>query len=173
MLKSLVNPKTLEYKKLKEYNLSKSFPWYWCETSTWNTPSLEGHSNDGLYHHSFLERAIPERPYTKVNDNNVDKSVKVIDDILKYNNISYSLFYRIGANSAPPTESGLPNMPHEDHHYPHTNILIYLTDTHGGYTMVENEKYIGREDDVIIFQGEHYSFPPSRGRRIVLVSTFL
>ena len=39
--------------------------------------------------------------------------------------------------------------------------------------MVEDKKYLGKEDDIIIFQGKHYSAPPSKGRRIVLVATFL
>ena len=50
-----------------------------------------------------------------------------------------------------------------------------LSDNYGGDTLVGDEKHIGMEDDIIIFNGdvEHCHKPPLKGRRIVLVTTML
>ena len=56
------------------------------------------------------------------------------------------------------------------HHFPHKNILLYLTDT-GGKTFVEEEYHDPKEDDVIIFSGNHWAELPKTGRRIVIVNT--
>ena len=79
----------------------------------------------------------------------------------------------MGANCDHATESGDPDQPHYDHEFPHKNLLIYFSDTNGGYTMVDDERYDGEENDVIIFDGLHYNKPPSKGRRIVLITTFI
>ena len=67
----------------------------------------------------------------------------VMLEILLANNIKPAIFYRISANCDHPHESNLPNMLHNDHQFPHENLLIYLNDPKDGYTMVEDEKYYG------------------------------
>ena len=62
------------------------------------------------------------------------------------------------------------SQPHEDHDFPHHNLIVYLTDT-GGETFVENESHDPKEDDVILFTGEHYMKRPVKDRRIILVAT--
>ena len=37
--------------------------------------------------------------------------------------------------------------------------------------IVENEKHFPQENDVILFTGNHYMKRPSKGRRIILIST--
>ena len=41
-------------------------------------------------------------------------------------------------------------------------MIIYLTDTQGGSTMVEGKEYMSQEDDVLIFDGKpHCARPPN------------
>ena len=48
-------------------------------------------------------------------------------------------------------------------------MIVYL---HGdGSTFVEGEEHIPNEDEVILFKGKHYMQRPSKGRRVILVST--
>ena len=51
-------------------------------------------------------------------------------------------------------------------------MLVYLTDA-GGRTIVENEYFDPREDNVIVFCGKHYYYLPTEKRRIVFVATFI
>jgi len=62
------------------------------------------------------------------------------------------------------------SLPHIDHRFPHKNIIVYLTNS-GGNTIIEEVPYEPKEDDVLIFEGEHYIEKPKASRRIVLVST--
>ena len=48
-------------------------------------------------------------------------------------------------------------------------MIVYF---HGdGSTFVEGEEHIPNEDEVILFKGKHYMQRPSKGRRVILVST--
>ena len=49
-------------------------------------------------------------------------------------------------------------------------MLVYLTNT-DGETFVEDEVHLPKEDDIIIFTGNHFMKRPSKDRRIVLIST--
>ncbi len=61
---------------------------------------------------------------------------------------------------------------HVDHHCPHKNMLVYLTDA-GGETIMENDFHDPEEDDAIIFEGYHTHNVPKTKARIVLVATFV
>ena len=73
---------------------------------------------------------------------------------------------------APSDKRNIISVPHEDHEYPHKNMLIYLTDA-GGSTFVEGEEFAPEEDDVIIFEGIHWHELPKQKRRVVLVMTYI
>jgi len=85
--------------------------------------------------------------------------------------------YRINANAVHPVESNILTVPHNDHEFPHKNMLIYLTNT-GGDTIVFDEggkkhHFTPVEDDIVVFEGLHCMVPPKSGRRVVLVATYL
>ena len=61
---------------------------------------------------------------------------------------------------------------HVDHDFPHTNIIVYLTDE-GGRTFCGKKEHDPQEDDVILMKGEHYHEIPKQNRRVVLVATFI
>jgi hypothetical protein len=174
MIKILNNPKTEKFKELKNLMLGSGFPWHWVSQSTCNLDT-KGYDDFGYYSHIFLDRPdyTENSFYSRVNSNKIDLVHTVLVEILKHNNITPQVFYRICANCTHPTETNRMSVPHVDHYFPHSNLILYLTDPNGGETVVEKEKFLSKEDDVIVLKGEHHHRPPIKDRRIVIVSTFI
>tara|TARA_B100000287_G_scaffold220721_1_gene208193 strand:- start:78 stop:644 length:567 start_codon:yes stop_codon:yes gene_type:complete len=183
-IEQLENPLTDAYKELKRLVTEEGrvdFPWYWYEkTVLENIPASianifqRGHENRGFYTHNFLVRP-EENGHSKPNSTYYDLAYQVALDIFVHNKIKVKSIYRMSANCEHPTKNNLPDFYHIDHHFPHHNMLVYLNDTAGGNTLVDKERYAGKEDDVIIFDGysiKHCNKPPRVGRRIVFVVTF-
>ncbi len=173
MIDKLSNPKTERYFELKNLILRDTkFKWIWYGNTT---PELneDGYDNFGFYLHPFLTRPTPlAKCYSEPSSDYILYANNVVAEIMDFNGIDPKVFYRICANCVHPTETGNYSVPHVDHEFPHKNFLIYLTDPQDGDTVVDGEKYLGEEDDVIIFEGKHYHRPPSKGRRIVLIATY-
>ena len=97
-----------------------------------------------------------------------------MSELVDYNGLYKDLpyfFLRSNANATHPDAGHQYSDPHIDHpHTPHSNLIVYLTDT-DGETIVENKKHSPKEDDVILFTGKHYMKRPSKGRRVILIST--
>ena len=181
-IEQLKNPLTNTYKKFKKLiTIDNNFPWYWHEkTVVENTPASianmfqRGHENRGFYTHNFLVRP-EEHGHSKPNSTYYDLAYQVALDIFVYNEIKVKSIYRMSTNCEHPTKNNLPDFYHIDHGFPHNNMLVYLNDTAGGKTLVDKERYAGKEDDVIMFDGyniKHCNKPPRVGRRIVFVVTF-
>ena len=172
-MKILENPKSNEYLSLKELILGDSFLWTYGSS----TPGMskEGHEDIPTYGHAFLIR--PEDSwgkYPQINCNIADQCIGVLISILRHNNIEPNLFLRVAANAVHPTENNLPSVPHVDHaDISHRNILVYLTPTYGGYVSCKGNTHCPEEDDVVLFRGEHFLQPPSKGRRVCIVGTFI
>jgi len=172
-IEKLSNPLTNYYKQLKELINDEEFIWHWVTGSVNFSKEEEGYINKGYYTHSFLKR--PEAGnllFPKEPSEYIHIAHSVVMEILLANNIKPAVFYRISANCDHPHESELPNVRHMDHAFPHENLLVYLSDPEEGYTMVEDEKYFGKEDDAIIFNGIHCNASPKVGRRLVIIATF-
>lgn len=166
MITSLINPLTIEYKNFKSHVLSNQFQWYWLDNTVLNS------SNDfGFYQQEILKR--PEDPQAQYHQSNyLPIAYKIYGQILSYNNLPQPKPYRICVNCTHSTVTNDLSPLHTDHPYPHNNLLIYLTPTYGGETIVESVPYHGQENDVILFNGEHCMRPPNQQRRIVIVYTF-
>ena len=162
MIQVLKNPKTFTYLEFKKFVLSKQFSW------TYNVST-----NMGFYSHVFLQR--PEsRRYTVPNSSVVNENLQILSEIIDHNglykNIPY-FFLRSNANVTHPDSGRQYSDPHVDHSdIPHSNLIVYLTDTDGD-TIVENDRHSPKEDDVVLFTGEHYMQRPTKGRRVILIST--
>jgi len=129
----------------------------------------------------FYTRTFIRRPEIKsfpsidpwVDPSEVDKVVAVVKEIFKHNNESFSTLLRLSVNAVHPKSKVVTTIPHIDHpHTPHSNFIIYLTDA-GGSTFVDDEKFDPKEDDVILFKGEHYHNTPVEKRRVILVATMV
>lgn len=176
-LSVLVNPKTPEYYNFKQHVLSGTFEWYWFESvDNEDTPKYdkEKYTNISFYSHGFLRRPEGRFRYPYSNSPYTDTVSSIFREILEHNNVKVNSFMRIGANCVhPQPQSKVVNsVPHFDHYFPHKNALIYLTDA-GGDTYVMDKSHSPSEDDVIVFEGEHYMQTPLEKRRVVLVATFV
>ena len=174
MITKLINARTEKYLQFKHFILNGDFKWIWLKETT---PYLneDGYDNFGFYVHPFITRPSKSTGYhSHPSSDHISTARNVILEILKNNEITPKVIYRMSANCVHPTATNRYSIPHVDHEFPHKNLLIYLTDPQGGETVVEGEKYLGKEDDVIMWEeGMHYHRPPSAGRRIVLITTFL
>ena len=173
-IKKLINPLTDDYNQFKLYVNCEEFDWHYIPNSVRYTEEKEGYLNKGYYTKTFLTR--PEAGnllFPKQSSEHVGDVQKVMLQILLANNIKPALFYRMSVNCDHASDSELPNVAHIDHKFPHENLLIYLNDPKEGYTLVEDKKYYGKEDDVILFSGLHCNASPKTGRRLVSIATFL
>ena len=172
---NLNNPKTDTYLQLKEHILSEHFPWFHYSETLEPGSDLNGYEDSPFLSHGFLIRpGVDNNYYSRANSQDLGLLQEVFREICFVNGINPQVVYRMNANYTVPTEKNLPSPPHVDHDYPHKNMLIYLTPTNGGHTIVNGEEIIAEEDDVVIFDGslKHCARPPLKGRRVVLIVTY-
>tara|TARA_X000000368_G_C22635434_1_gene538571 strand:+ start:60 stop:560 length:501 start_codon:yes stop_codon:yes gene_type:complete len=161
----LKNPKTKQYESLKNYILSNNFPWYynkWMDGTLW-------------FSHGVLIRPTEDKKYSTVNNENILQFQKVLDEIFDYNNLYLNCLFRINVNLITPKKKVQVTPFHNDHYWSHNNMVIYFTDA-GGRTLVEDEKFDPKEDDIITFSGypEKHSFEiPTKNDRIVMIITYI
>ena len=139
------------------------------------------YTNIDAYHHSFLARPGPPKPFPFVNTSpeEMDLVEHVLKEIFRCNHTTLNCLYRISANCTFPIKEDKGAFPHIDHSFPHKNLIIYLNDPAGGDTVLvdkdykEIDRHHPKEDDIISFEGIHYQKMPKEGRRIVLVVTYI
>tara|TARA_E500000331_G_C17063117_1_gene629130 strand:+ start:112 stop:684 length:573 start_codon:yes stop_codon:yes gene_type:complete len=185
-IRQLSNPKTQNYLEFKHDTLDDVyFPWFWNPAATpvqdlsklgMTVPN--GCADIGFYSHTILDpphrfTGKQNRYYSKSCSPLLDDVHNILLDILYHNKIEVLCFYRICLNCVHPTGNNKPTVPHTDHDHPHKNIIVYFTDPDGGETMCEGDRFLGKEDDVILLDGIHNLRPPSQKRRIVLIATGL
>lgn len=172
MLTQLKNPKSQRYLDFKDIVTGPNFPWYFLGDSTPNLEAPKGHENIQTFIHPFLTRPDGVYLYPRACSEFIDHYNNVLKEIFLENGIGIKNIFRMAANLVPPTKTNKPSIPHVDHEFDHLNCLIYLDDS-GGDTVVENEVYSPKEDDVILFKGKHYMYPGKNKNRIVLISTLI
>ena len=180
MFTKLETPDTPEYSDFKKLVMSANFGWSYNSMATGYSKYVagNGYSDLAFYSHSFLHGPSPSNGlYSKVNSEHIDLAEIFLDQIFSLNNLKVEVVYRINANAVHPVESNILTVPHNDHEFPHKNMLIYLTNT-GGDTIVFDEggkkhHFTPVEDDIVVFEGLHCMVPPKSGRRVVLVATYL
>tara|TARA_X000000368_G_scaffold211343_1_gene167029 strand:+ start:865 stop:1410 length:546 start_codon:yes stop_codon:yes gene_type:complete len=181
MKKPLENPNLDSYKHLKQFVSSPFCKWTYTGETIPNADEDGKYKNTCLYSHSFLDKPRTDSVrYPAVGDSEyIDLVTSAICDIMEYNGFCIRTFYRICANATHPYEKVYPTIPHMDHAYDHGNIILYLTDA-GGKTFIEQEPgssnyeyHDPKEDDVLLFSGNHYNETPLDKRRVVIVATFM
>ena len=168
MIQKLDNPLTSDYIDLKNFILSIDFPWFRLPNTTLNI------KDDGIsfFTHTFLERPEANIGYSRANSPYIDGCLKVLHQIVSYNDVEFNYFIRASVNLVSPCLTVKKTVEHCDHQFPHKNILIYLSETDGD-TVVDGENFSPQEDCGIIFTGKHYHYTPTDKDRIVLVGTFI
>ena len=181
----LRNPKTDHYRNFKSYILSGKFPWYFHEKQQPDKyhqddavaktrfvhprMNLDKLGHVSMHAHGFLGRPEPLPRFEDVEY--LPHAWKLLEEIFIYNRIPVECVLRIAANKVSPDPDIDTTHVHVDHHFPHKNILVYLTDA-GGETITENDYHDPQEDDIIIFEGYHTHNVPKFKTRIVLVATY-
>ena len=170
------NPKTDTYNQFKDFVLSNDFPWFrWNQTIKGESQLQKGHDDYPFLSHRFLTRPLRSCLYSQPNSEHIKPMHQVFREIADFNGLDPQVIYRMNANAVYPTKDNLPSPSHIDHNFPHKNMIIYLTDPHGGSTIVDGQEYEPEEDDVLIFDGQerYCTKPPSKNIRISLIMTFL
>jgi hypothetical protein len=162
-MKELIVPQTHEYHELKSLVTGECFPWMRTQNQL---------DNFYFYSHIFLER--PEIAGYPVQQCEYLQLFQVVfSQICQHNeDIGFNYLLRMNANAIEP----LPSNPkigavHEDHTFPHKNVIIYLTDA-GGDTIAGDESFPANEDTACLFEGPHCHALPEKDRRVVLVVTY-
>lgn len=183
MIKKINNPKTKEYLLMKQEIFTPNFSWYWNSESVPKDPK-----NNSLEHISipFLSHGIIVRPkddseysiFPKINSQYSDIFNVILDQIFDCNQIDFNCVLRINVNLTIPLVGVEKTRSHVDHNFPHKNLLIYLNNSDGDTILCDDEEKVldtssPIEDKVILFEGKHYHYLPSKGRRIVIVCTFI
>jgi hypothetical protein len=178
MIEELKNPLTREYLAFKNEIFTTQFPWYWNEDSVINDNKNESVPFLG---HSILQRPCdineyfifpnPNSTYTQITN-------IILDQIFQHNKINLNCVFRINVNLTIPIPNADSTKIHVDHEFPHKNLLIYLNNSDGNTILCdENDNDIDlsgpKEDKIILFEGKHYHYLPSKSRRVVLVCTFM
>ena len=182
-MKILEVPNTEDYQILKRELSSTSFTWCYEETphgplNEWDPEDIKKYNGDPFFSHCVLMPARLEHPYSIVKSEYAGLCSKVILDTISYNNIEAYSIMRINLNMTFPSKKNLPDKPHVDHPYPHSNMLFYFTEN-GGKTVIQEEtgdvEYTPVKDTCILFDGlcKHYQWYPDTGRRVVMVVTFI
>ena len=177
LIDELENPFTAEYVILKERICSSLMNWFF-------QPCTADDSEDDVPYYSHTVLMRPDLSigafYSRPTSEYIDDACNVIDQIFKYNNIDYSLIYRINFNSTFSNGKNKKSPWHKDLQFPHNNLIIYINKFSNGWTHVRNGdaevKSSPEEDGIIVFSGdlEHcHTVPKDCERRIVLMANYL
>ena len=175
MIREVINPKTTDYLKFKNEILSSSFPWFWTSDSVQDENDNPHENSIPVFTHTLVKRPLDPPDYNlypKLSSSYAGISNTVLQQIFLYNKIPLECVFRIGVNLTMPMVESKKTLPHVDHDFPHKNLLIYFNDSDGD-TVCGESNFSPKEDAIIIFEGEHYHYLPSKLRRVVLVCTFM
>tara|TARA_B100001989_G_scaffold186490_1_gene136024 strand:- start:469 stop:1014 length:546 start_codon:yes stop_codon:yes gene_type:complete len=173
MIQILQNSQSENYKLLKKNILGQYFPWYYYDHTTDAADERDGHKNIPDFGHTFISR--PEEFGWSKHDSTMHQlAVDVVREILFENKFypEENFILRLATNCTLPSRGAQFSLPHVDHHFPHLNFITYLTNS-GGSTFIEGVEHKPKEDQTILFTGEHYLQLPQKERRIVLVATIM
>lgn len=177
-MKVINNPKSTLYYDLKELTLSDNFPWFYNPKATPEDTDVEEYQDLPFYSHTFLSRpkwnSLGNTYYPQEQSVLMRQYYPLLEEIIVANDLEVNALLRFNANCVHPTRDQRLTIPHNDHPFPHKNLLIYLTSS-GGETMLVDKQLVHepKEDDIIVFEGLHCMRPPKLDRRIVLVATFI
>jgi len=157
--------------------LGDNFPWFFHKISVHpNEYSVPKNNN------SFLSHIVLRRPEERPEDEYFNSSesrfcVDVLNTFCKKNNIKYKEILRISYNLTFNNGSSKCDL-HEDHTYPHKQLIVYLNNCDKKlYTVIKNKnKEIKIEPNKfkgVCFESKpHYIFFPKKKERVVLIITF-
>lgn len=184
MFKILSNEKLQEYTTVKNLIDSSAFAWFWSDRSvkpdianTLEVPYLSHCvlAAPGLHPDKNMTRCFA---YPKENSPYVDLFHKMFLNLFYINNIQINSLLRINVNLTFKINEYTHTYPHEDHPFPHKNLLIYLNNADGDTVICDKSNNIidrssPKEDKIVAFEGRHYHYLPTKNTRKVIVCTYI
>jgi hypothetical protein len=168
---------TEQIKFIEEEILGAKFPYYLINKTVVQKDLLQ---EDGFLAHIILSR-LEDRHMTKViNSEYYDVILDILNSFLSSIKEKVNFFTRIAINLT--YNNGFEKSSiHKDHNYDHKQIIIYLNDCDKkAKTVILNDKEkIVKEIQPEKYKGIcfgsnlHYHFFPTKGKRIVLVATYI
>ena len=181
-MKTIIDDKFLSKKNLHFIEngiLNSNFPYYWNENQCYNE---DGSPDDT----GFLCHTVVKRPELRsknepfFNSSLGEHFVDILNSFCKKNKIKYKEILRIAVNFTFNVGTNK-SLIHNDHDFFHKQLLVYLTDNKNAPTFllskdknklikkVNPKKYRG-----FMFEDcPHYMQMPEKGKRIVIVFTFV
>ena len=165
-----------EYQKnyIDKFILGPNFPFYW---SDWAVKP-----NDGIFNftHKILERPEKRKEGEYFNSNQGIEFVNIFETFCKKNNIKYKEILRICVNLN--LNIGIEKAEvHKDHLYDYKHLIVYLNEFEEGETYLfdDDKKTITKTIKPKKYKGVafdscwHSASPPKKGRRVIIVYTFI
>jgi hypothetical protein len=152
--------------------LGNNFPFYLSKQSTLK-------DNYKNMFHNLLHRPEGIYPNGRINSIHYDNVFSLVNSFFKKFNIKHKEILRMCINFT--YNNGVKKCPiHEDHDFPHKQLIIYLNDADpNSKTIILNKKNkIIKEIKPEKYKGicfetlPHYMFYPKKNERIILVTTF-
>jgi len=175
---NLISDKNFMSEEQKQYInnvvLKDNFPWYFMDNA------VNKNDKNWFFFHIVVKR--PEQcneHENRVNSEHANFFIEVLDNFCKKNKIEYTKVFRIAVNLVVPNgvkESFI----HEDHDFPHKQLIVYLTDNKESTTniyssdyktllhSIKTEKFKGVTFDKV----PHSVTLPKKDRRVVIVYTY-
>ena len=174
-MKQLHNPITENYLQLKSLCLGNNFPYCYNSNTTFGLPHSEGvYDNFGFWSHSVLQKNEKHPILPRISEPYWLIFNSVLQEVFERNSTLPEYVFRVNVNVTLPTDKNLPCLPHEDHKFKHKNLLIYLNNSDGDTVEMDTDSaFTPKEDCIISFSGSHYHYPPTSGRRVVVVCTYV
>jgi hypothetical protein len=185
--------KTIGYQYLRSLILGEKFPHpeviipelQWQLSKSMGLSPIEecadrcGISNEDCRDGQFFSHTIIDRPeFSRPLTLNQNMSVllhpfmRFMHSTLQQNGIKLKEILRANVNTTFPDGANYPSYPHYDHNFEHKMFIWYLHDSDGD-TVCEKERITPKKDQILITDRvAHYSYPPTKGLRTILVSTF-
>ena len=157
---------------IKETILGDNFPYYRSSEST------SGDKISFLYH-CLLKRPEERQNKEDINSNYYLNCLELVKSFFKKTKIKHKEILRMSVNFT--FNNGVETCPiHQDHKYPHKQLIIYLNNTDPlSKTIILDKKgkvfkkITPQKNKGICFDNKpHYHIYPKKGERIILVATF-
>ena len=153
------------------------FPWFFQKISVYPSEHSLPKNNNSFLGHIVLRRPEERSKDEYFNSTESEFCVDVLNTFCKKNNIEYKEILRITYNLTFNNGSSKCDL-HEDHPYPHKQLIVYLNECDKKLcTVIKNKnkeiKIEPKKFKGVCFESKpHYAFFPKKNERVTLIITF-
>lgn len=193
ILHSPIEVNLREREFIEKYILGPQFPWFWQDKQTYGDeddipeqmkPFVRSHNGQFLSHTLLFRTEIEsvkhsERPSNEVSPH-FEFFLELFNRFMVNNNLKYKNIFRANLNLTW-HNSNLHTAPHLDHHWPHSNFIMYLTSCDQGQTIIWPDDFSTSylvpcvQYTAVTFKKHWHAqrYPTTGSRRLVFVLTYI